>query len=81
MGVQALKSHAEGKKHKQLSAAVAVFLKIKLVMKSAISSPDLSPVSSTSSSTGCHVTQKTLKLPVTKLQTLSAESDGLCKAY
>ena len=26
MGVQALKSHAEGKKHKQLCAAVAIFL-------------------------------------------------------
>ena len=58
MGVQALKSHAKGKKHKQLCAAVAVFLKTKPVTKSTTSSPDLSPVSSTSSSSGHHVTQK-----------------------
>ena len=48
MGVQALKSHAEGKKHKQLCASVAVFLNTKPVMKSATSNSDLSPVSSTS---------------------------------
>ena len=58
MGVQALKSHAEGKKHKQLCVAVAVLLKTKPVTKSTTSSPDLNPVSSTSSSSGCHVTQK-----------------------
>ena len=73
MGIQTLKSHAEGKKHKQLCATVAVFLKTKPVMKSTTSSPDLCPVSNTSSSSGRHVTQKTLKLTVTKLQTLSAE--------
>ena len=73
MGVQALKSHAEGKKHKQLYAAVAVFLKTKPITKSTTSRPDLSPVSSTSSSSGRHVTQKTLELTVTKSQTLSAE--------
>ena len=71
MGIQTLKSHAEGKKHKQLCATVAVFLKTKPVMKSTTSSPDLCPVSNTSSSSDRHVTQKTLKL--TKLQTLSAE--------
>ena len=70
MGIQALKSHAESKKYKQLCAAVAVFLKTKPVTKSTTSSPDLSPVSSTSSSSGFHVT---LELTVTKLQTLSAE--------
>ena len=64
MGVQALKSHAKGKKHKQLCAAVTVFLKTKPVKKSTTSSPDLSPVSTTSSSSGNHVTEKTL---VTKL--------------
>ena len=73
MDIQALKNHAEGKKHKQLCAAVAVFSKIKPVTKSAISSPDLNPVSSTSSSSGCHVTQITLELTVSKSQTLSAE--------
>ena len=73
MGVQALKNHAEGRKHKQLCAAVAVFLKTKPVTKSTRSSPDLSPVSSTSLSSGRHVTQKTLELTVTKLQTFSAE--------
>ena len=70
MGIQALKSHAESKKYKQLCAAVAVFLKTKPVTKSTTSSPDLSPVSSTSSSSGFHVT---LELTVTKSQTLSAE--------
>ena len=73
MGIQALKSHTEGKKHKQLCAAVAVFLKTKPIKKSTTSSPDLSLVSSTSSSCGCHVSQKTLELTVTKSQTLSAE--------
>ena len=52
---------------------MAVFLKTKPVTKSTTSSPDLSPVSSTSSSSGRHVTQKTLELTVTKSQTLSAE--------
>ena len=66
MGVQALKSHAEGKKHKQLRAVVAVFLKIKPVTKSTTSIPNLSHVSSTSKSSGRHVTQKTLELTVTK---------------
>ena len=61
MGLQALKSHAEGKKHKQLCAAVGVFLKTKPVTKSTTSSLDLSPVSSTSSKSGRHVTQKTLE--------------------
>ena len=42
-------------------------------MKSTTSSPDLSLVSSTSSSSGCHVTQKALELTVSKSQTLSAE--------
>ena len=37
------------------------------VTKSITSSPDLSPVSSTSSSSGWHVTQKTLELTVTKV--------------
>ena len=46
MGVQALKSYAEGKKHKQPCAAMAVFLKTKPVTKSTTSSPGLSPVSS-----------------------------------
>ena len=73
MDVQALRSHAGGKKHKQLCAAVAVFLKTKPVTKSTASSPDLSPASSTSSSSGHHVTQKTLELTVTKSQMLSAE--------
>ena len=73
IGVQALKSHSEGKKHKQLCAAVTVFLKTKPVTKSTTSSPNLSHVSSTSSSFGHHVTQKTLELTVTKSQTLSAE--------
>ena len=41
MGLQALKSHAEGKNHKQLCAAVAVFLKTKPVTRSTTSSPDL----------------------------------------
>ena len=72
VGVQALKSHAKGKKHKQVCAAVAVFLKTKPITKSTTSSPDLSPVSSTSSSSGRHVTQ-TLELTVTKSETLSAE--------
>ena len=52
---------------------MAVFLKTKPVTKSTRSSPDLSPVSSTSLSSGRHVTQKTLELTVTKLQTFSAE--------
>ena len=73
MDVQALRSHAGGKKQKQLCAAVAIFLKTKPVTKSTTSSPDLSPASSTSSSSGHHVTQKTLELTVTKSQTLSAE--------
>ena len=73
MGVQALKSHGKGKKHKQLFAVVAVFLKTKLVSKSATSSPDLRPVSSTSSSSGRRVTQKAREITVTKSQTLSAE--------
>ena len=73
MGVQALKSHAKGKKHKQLCAAVAIFLKAKPVTKSTTCSPDLIPNSSTSSSSGHHVTQKTIELTVTKSQTLSAE--------
>ena len=73
MGVQALKSHAEVKKQKQLCAAVVVFLKAKPGTKSATSSPDLSPLSSTTSFSGCHITQKTRELTVTKLQTLSAE--------
>ena len=42
----------------QLCVAVAVLLKTKPVTKSTTSSPDLNPVSSTSSSSGCHVTQK-----------------------
>ena len=65
MGVQALKNYAEGKKHKQLCAAVAVFLKTKPIAKSATSSPDLSLVGITSSSSGRYVTQKTLELTVT----------------
>ena len=73
MGVQALKSHGKGKKHKQLCAVVAVFLKTKLVSKSATSSPDLRPVSSTSSSSGRRVTQKAREITVTKSQTISAE--------
>ena len=73
MGVQALKSHAEGKKHKLICAVVAVFLKTKPVMKSATSSRDLSPVSSTSSWSGCHIIQKAREITVTKLQTRSAE--------
>ena len=52
---------------------MAVFLKTKPVTKSTTSSLDLSPVSSTSSSSGCHVIQKTLELTVTKSETLSAE--------
>ena len=74
MGVQALKSHAKVKKHKQLCVAVAVFLKTKQFTKSATSSLDLSPFSSTSLSSGCHIIQKTLELTVTKSQTLSAEN-------
>ena len=66
MDVQALKSHAEDKKHKQLCAAVAGFLKTKPVAKSSTSSPDPSAVSSTSSSSGRYVTQKTLERTVTK---------------
>ena len=65
MGVQALKSYVEGKKHKQVCAVVAVFLKTKPVTKSTTSSPGLSPLSCTSSSSGRHVTQ-TLELTVTK---------------
>ena len=53
-------------RNKQLCAAVAVFLKTKPVMKSTTSSPDLSPVSSTSSSSGRHVTQETPEHTVTK---------------
>ena len=95
MGIKALKSHAEGKKHKQLWAAVTGSLKTKPVTKSTTSSdlalievtksitssPDLSPVSSTSSSSGWHVTQKTLELTVTKLQTLSAEIRWALQTY
>ena len=73
MRLQALKGHAEGKKHKQLCAAVGVFLNTKPITKSTTSSLDLSPVSSTGSSSGCHVIQKTLELTVTKSETLSAE--------
>ena len=73
MGVQSLKNHAEGKKHKQLCAVVAIFLQTKPVTKSTTSSPDLRPVSSTSSSSGRRVTQKAREITVTKSQTLSAE--------
>ena len=52
---------------------MAGFLKTKPVAKSSTSSPDPSPVSSTSSSSGRYVTQKTLERTVTKSQTLSAE--------
>ena len=52
---------------------MAVFLKTKPVTKSTTSSPDLSPVSSTSSSSGHHVTGKALELTVTKSQTLSVD--------
>ena len=78
MGIQALKSHAESKKYKQLCAAVAVFLKTKPVTKSTTSSPDLSPVSSTSSSSGFHVT---LELKSQSCKHSLQRSDGLCKAY
>ena len=53
---------------------MAVFLKTKPVTKSATFSPDLSPVSSSSSSSDFHVTQKALELTVTKSQTLSQRS-------
>ena len=58
---------------------MAVFLNIKPVTKSTTSSPNQSPVGSTSSSTGCHITQKTLTLTVTKLQAFSEDPMGFAK--
>ena len=57
---------------------MAVFLKTKPVTKSTTFSPDLSPVSSTSSSSDFHVTQKTLRTYSHKVANTFSE---ICKAY